>query len=98
MRVYYDDYGVFVKEHWLPYDAPEFPREDPPFTVTKIYKGGKAKTTQYVRVNLSLDIETTTVGLFSAPYIITVSLNRPHTNQFFVYHMRNWLETQALLD
>lgn len=98
MRVYYDDYGSFVKEHWLPYDTPEFPREDPPFTVTKIYKGGKAKTTQYVRVNLSLDIETTTVGLFSAPYIMTVSLNRPHTNQFFVYHMRNWLETQALLD
>lgn len=100
MRYYYDQYNSLILEFNYPQDqlCMQFPKEDTPFTVSKEYKGGKTATTQYIRVNLSLDIETTTVFMFSVPYIISISLHKPHTNIFYVYHLRNWEDTQKLLD
>ena len=100
MRYYYDDLHSFILEFNYPSDAVslQFPKEEESFDVVKTYKGGKTAITKYVRVNLSLDIETTTVFMFSVPYIITVSLNRPGTDHYYIYHCRNWVDCQKLLD
>ena len=71
---------------------------EPSFDVQRKIKGGKISTTKYLRVNLALDIETTTVFMFSVPYIITLSLHHPGTDQFYIYHCRTWAQCQELLD
>lgn len=100
MRYYYDAQNSFIMEFNYPQDAMimQYPKEEDPFVVTKKIKGGKISTTQYIRVNLSLDIETTTVFMFSVPYIMSISINRPHTDQFYVYHFRTWEQGQEILD
>lgn len=100
MRYYYDALGSLIMEYNFPGDALsiQYPKEEPSFDVVQKIKGGKTTTTKYLRVNLSLDIETTTVFLFSVPYIITLSLHHPGSDQFYVYHCRNWEDTQKLLD
>lgn len=100
MRYYYDAYGSLILEFWYPDDTIklQYPKEEPSFDVQKKIKGGKISTTKYIRVNLALDIETTTVFMFSVPYIITISLHHPGTDQFYVYHCRTWEQCQELLD
>lgn len=100
MRYYYDALNSLILEFNFPRDelALQFPKEAPSFDVQKKLKGGKISTTKYIRVNMALDIETTTVFMFSAPYIITVSLHHPGSDQFYVYHCRNWEQCQKLLD
>ena len=100
MRYYYDQHNSLILEFNYPADSMcmQFPKEDSSFDVIKTYKGGKTATTKYIRVNLSLDIETTTVFMFSVPYIITISLQHPHQNQFYVYHCRTWEDCQHLLN
>ena len=100
MRYYYDQHNSLILEFNFPQDSLclQFPKEEQSFDVVRSYKGGKTATTKYIRVNLSLDIETTTVFMFSVPYIMTISLHHPHTDQFYVYHCRTWSDVQTLLD
>ena len=100
MRYYYDHLNSLILEFNYPDDALalQFPKEEPSFDVQRKVKGGKISTTKYIRVNMALDIETTTVFMFSVPYIITISLHHPGTDQFYVYHVRNWEQCQKLLD
>lgn len=100
MRYYYDQHNSLILEFNYPQDSlfMQFPKEAPSFDVVKTYKGGKTATAKYIRVNLSLDIETTTVFMFSVPYIMSISLHRPGTDQFYVYHCRTWSDVQSLLD
>lgn len=100
MRYYYDQHNSLIMEYNYPADSMcmQFPKEDSSFDVIRTYKGGKTATTKYIRVNLSLDIETTTVFMFSVPYIISISMQHPHQDQFYVYHCRTWGDCQNLLD
>ena len=100
MRYYYDELNSLILEFNYPTDeiALQFPKEAPSFDVQKKVKGCKISTTKYIRVNMALDIETTTVFMFSVPYIITVSLHHPGSDQFYVYHCRNWEQCQKLMN
>ena len=79
MRYYYDALNSLILEFDYPKDelALQFPKDEPSFDVRRKIKGNNYATTKYLRVNLALDIETTTVFMFSVPYIITVSLHHP---------------------
>ena len=99
MRYYYDHLNSLILEFNFPADSKclQFPKEEQPFVVVRSYKGQES-VTKFIRVNLSLDIETTTVFMFSVPYIMTISLHHPHTDQYYLYHCRTWADVQALLD
>lgn len=101
MNHYTDHMGSLVIEYDYPTNDPkQFPKAAEPFTVIKPprKRWQKPTTTEYIRVNLSLDIETTTVNGYSAPYIMSLSLESPGSNQFIIYHCRNWQAVQDLLD
>lgn len=100
MRYYYDALNSLILEFDYPKDelALQFPKDEPSFDVRRKIKGNNYATTKYLRVNLALDIETTTVFMFSVPYIITVSLHHPGSDQFYIYHCRTWEQCQKLLD
>lgn len=101
MTHYTDHLGSLVIEYDYPTNDPkQFPKPTEPFVVIKPprKKWGKPTTTEYIRVNLSLDIETTTVDGYSAPYVMTLSLETPGSNQFMIYHCRHWCDVQSLLD
>lgn len=100
MGYYYDSLGSLIIEFDYPGDKLklQFPKPTPSFDVQRKVKGGKIATTKYIRVNLALDIETTTVFMFSVPYIMTISLQHPGEDVFYIYHCRKWPDVQELLD
>lgn len=96
--IYWDDYGSEIHDCFYSRDkqlrAP-FVRPSEVFRVPS--KRGKFET-RYIMLNMSMDIETTKVGELSAPYIMSISLNRPDEDIFYVYHFRKWEEVQEFLD
>lgn len=56
----------------------------------------------YVRINASLDIETTKQEIngeyYSVPYVITFALCAPHAQVRYLYKCKNWQDLQSLLD
>lgn len=98
MNAYWDDYGSQIIEYDFPKDVIGLP------VYRKKYHGihqyinnpDKPFLNEYIRVNMSMDIETTKVGPYSAPYIITTSLSLPGSDTFHIYHTRNWKDTQDL--
>ena len=101
MRTYIDSYGSKVLEFDYPQDDVEIPAVKPSDVFSVLSTSSKF-VTKYIRVNMSMDIETTTVDVngekYSVPYIITTSLQLPHTDEFYVIHTRNWKDTQDLYD
>lgn len=79
-----------IKSCWLPFVKPSACFDVPS-------KRGNFRT-RYVQLMCSLDIETTTKGDYSAPYIMTVGLNIPGEDTFYNYHLRSWEDVQALFD
>lgn len=96
---YRDEYDSIIHDFFFDRDKDKlyvpFVRPSEVFRVPS--KRGKFET-RYIRLNMSLDIETTKVGEFSAPYIMTISLNRPDEDIFYCYHFRNWDEVQLFMD
>ena len=101
MNKYTDSYGSIIHEFDYPQDDVYVPKAIPSETFNVKSRKGSF-TTKYIRVNMAMDIETTTVDVngekYSVPYIITTGLHKPHTNEFFIYHTRNWKDTQDLYD
>ena len=98
MERYIDEYGSLIIDQYYGVDKNlivPFVRPRDCFVVPS--ETGKFET-KYIRVNMSLDIETTTVDGHSAPYIISVSLQHPHENKFYIIHCRNWMQLQKILD
>ena len=98
MEKYIDEYGSMIIDQYFGVDKQllvPFVRPRDCFVVPS--ESGKFET-KYIRVNMSLDIETTTVEGHSAPYIISVSLQHPHENKFYIIHCRNWMQLQKLLN
>lgn len=98
MRRYKDDYGSLIIDQFWGIDKDlqvPFVRPRECFVVPS--ESGKFET-KYIRVNCSMDIETTTVDGHSAPYIISISLQRPDEDTFYIIHTRNWDDTQQLFD
>lgn len=98
MRRYKDDYGSLIIDQFWGIDKDlqvPFVRPRECFVVPS--ESGKFET-KYIRVNCSMDIETTTVDGHSAPYIISISLQRPDEDTFYIIHTRNWNDTQQLFD
>ena len=99
MKIYRDSYDSIIRDYFFENDRDKmtvpFVRPSEVFRVPS--KRGKFET-RYIRLNMAMDIETTKIGEFSAPYIITISLNRPDENIFYCYHFRNWEQTQYFLD
>ena len=98
MRKYRDDYGsIIVDQFFEPGKNLIVPFVKPRDVFVVPSESGKFET-RYIRLNMSLDIETTTVDGYSAPYIISVSLQRPHEDTFYIIHCRNWKQLQILFD
>lgn len=101
MNSYTDSYGSLIHEYDYPQDDVKVPYVKPSSTFNVPSKKGNFLS-KYIRVNMAMDIETTTVEVdgekYSVPYIITTSLQLPHTDEFFIYHTRNWKDTQDLYD
>lgn len=98
MKKYVDAYGSIIIDQYYGIDENfkvPFVRPRECFVVPS--ESGKFET-KYIRVNLSMDIETTTVEGQSAPYVISMSLQRPDEDKFYIIHCRNWIETQDILD
>lgn len=96
MKKYIDAYGSVIVEQFFGNDLQvPFVRPREVFIVPS--ESGKFET-KYIRLNLSLDIETTTVDGKSAPYIMSVSLNRPDEDIFYIIHCKTWGEVQSLFD
>ena len=98
MKKYRDEYGsIIVDQFFEPGKNLLVPFVKPRDVFVVPSESGKFET-KYIRLNMSLDIETTTVDGYSAPYIISVSLQRPHEDKFYTIHCRNWKQLQILLD
>lgn len=97
MKKYIDDYGSIIIDQFFGEDDLEVPFVRPSEVFPVPSQRGKFET-RYILLNMSLDIETTKVGMFSAPYIMSVSLNRPHEDTYYTYHFRHWEEVQTFLD
>lgn len=101
MNKYTDQYGSQIIEFDYPQDNVYVPHITPS-QVFKVPSERGGFMTKYVRVNMAMDIETTTVVVdgqnYSVPYIITTSLHIPHTDTFYIYHTRNWADTQDFFD
>ena len=98
MRKYLDAYGSLIIDQFYGIDKDlqvPFVRPRECFVVPS--ESGKFET-KYIRVNMSMDIETTTVEGHSAPYIISISLQRPDEDTFYIIHCKNWKQTQEFLD
>lgn len=98
MKRYLDAYGSEIREFMGLFDNIELPKTEEfgDFTSEKVlfkishkYNANKKiATVGYIVLNCSIDIETTTVGNLAAPYLITICLNVPYTDVFFIYHLR----------
>ena len=101
MTTYIDSYGSIIREFDYPQDSVTLPFIRPSETFNVTSKTGKF-VTKFIRLNMSMDIETTKLKVkkewYSAPYIITTSLQCPHTNEHYVIHTFNWQDTQKLYD
>lgn len=98
MKKYIDNYGSMIIDQYYGTDKNllvPFVRPRECFVVPS--ESGKFET-KYIRVNLSLDIETTTVDGYSAPYIMSISLQRPDEDKFYIIHCKNWGEVQTVFD
>lgn len=98
MRKYVDAYGSLIIDQFYGIDKDlqvPFVRPRECFVVPS--ESGKFET-KYIRVNMSMDIETTTVDGHSAPYIISISLQRPDEDKFYIIHCKNWKQTQEFFD
>lgn len=98
MREYIDEYGsTIIDQFFEPGKNIRVPFVKPREVFVVSSESGKFET-KYIRLNMSLDIETTTVDGYSAPYIMSLSLQRPHEDKFYTIHCRNWKQMQILLD
>lgn len=101
MNKYTDQYGSHIVEFDYPQDNVFIPHIKPSEVFAVPSEKGKF-TTKYIRVNMAMDIETTTIEVdgekYSVPYIITTSLQLPHEDTFYIYHTRNWSDTQDFYD
>lgn len=99
MQKYIDDYGSTIFDYNYPADSDRIyvPFVKPREVFSSFSSSGKFET-RYIRLNMAIDIETTTRDGLSVPYIITISLNRPGEDIFYCYHFRNWSDTQEFLD
>lgn len=99
MRKYVDDYKSFIYDFDYDRDIKElkFPFIRPSECFNVESKRGNF-TTKYIRLNVGLDIETTEVDGLSAPYIMSASLNKPHSNIFYCYHFRRWEGLQEFFE
>lgn len=99
MLKYFDQYGSLIYDYDYLSDGEKmqcpFIRPSECFVVPS--KKGNFET-RYIRLNMSLDIETTTTNGYSAPYIMTVTLQRPDEDVFYCYHFRHWEEVQEFFD
>lgn len=98
MKKYRDKYGSIIIDQFFGVDEKlhvPFVRPRECFVVPS--EKGKFET-KYIRVNLSLDIETTTIDGHSAPYIMSMSLQRPDEDTFYIIHCKNWNEVQTIFD
>ena len=99
MEIYKDDYNCLIIDQDYPEDCyrMKFPFVRPRDCFVVPSDSGKFET-KYIRLNMSLDIETTTIEGKSAPYIMTLSLNVPHEDIFYTYHCRSWAAVQSFMD
>lgn len=99
MIKYIDKYGstIFDYEYRTDKHSLKVPFIRPRDVFIVPSESGKFET-RYIRLNMSLDIETTTRDGLSAPYIMTISLNVPNTDTFYIYHFRSWDDTQEFCD
>lgn len=99
MLKYKDDYDSTIFDYNYPEDKDRIyaPFVKPREVFTAYSETGKFET-RYIRLNMSLDIETTTRDGLSAPYIMTISLNRPGEDIFYCYHFRHWDDVQEFCD
>ena len=99
MKKYKDNYGSTIYDFHFDRDKNNmlvpFVRPSEVFRVTS--ESGRFET-RYILLNMSIDIETTTVDGYSAPYIMTCSLNRPDEDIFYCYHFRKWGDLQRFTD
>lgn len=97
---YKDEQGSIVVENQYPGNTIPLPFIKPSEVHEVVSENGFK--TKYVKVNISLDIETTKVytdeGVRSVPYIISVCISKPGEDVFYVYHMKTWQDTQKLLN
>lgn len=99
MLQYKDEYNSTIYDYNYPEDSSRLyvPFVRPRDVFISYSESGRFET-RYIRLNMAIDIETTTRDGLSAPYIITISLNRPGEDIFYCYHFRNWKDTQEFLD
>ena len=99
MKKYKDAYGSLIYDYHYTRDKSNlvvpFVR---PSEVFRVPSDSGRFETRYIRLNMSIDIETTTIDGYSAPYIMTISLNRPDENIFYCYHFRKWGDLQRFTD
>ena len=99
MEKYIDQYGSLIYDYDYISDGDKmacpFVKPSECFVVPS--RKGNFET-RYIRLNMSLDIETTTTGGYSAPYIMTITLQRPDEDIFYCYHFRRWDQVQEFMD
>lgn len=99
MQKYIDEYNSVIYEcHFAEEKSKIYVPFVRPRDVFEVPSENGKFTTKYIRLNMSLDIETTTREGLSAPYIMTISLNVPGEDIFYLYHFRSWADVQEFCD